>query len=378
MLTRPRTIGAKVEATEGIAETIAGADIFYAGEVKFSPNVEEWVRNIHRDSLSPLSAGKGRRRGSMAFKTEWMGSGTAGAVPFWSPLIQACGRSETVVGGTSVTYDHATTSLKSATIKAFLDGISVTIKGARGSLSLSMKAGEPPMATWTFEGLWDPFLDADDWKDEATLAGSALPTFPPKPFAAALLRVDSYAAIVETVNISDNAILTPVPDANTAGIYTQVLLTGRRLSGDMDIQAVLVATKDFMSLLYKKTEFAVTLYVGADESGANGSGSLNTLTDNTKNWPTDRWLDTSYSLQDSAGTVFAITDSDATTVTVSGTPANGAYIIYEAGKLIYHSMPQCVLTDLSDDDKNGVYTFGAKFNINGSTSGDDEETIKLT
>lgn len=66
----------------------------------------------------------------------------------------------------------------------------------------------------------------------------------------------------------------------------------------------------------------------------NGAGSLNTLTDSDKSWMTDEHIDRT--LVDSAGTEFAITDSDKTTVTVSGTPASGNYrIISDLGDEYY-------------------------------------------
>jgi len=57
----------------------------------------------------------------------------------------------------------------------------------------------------------------------------------------------------------------------------------------------------------------------------NGTGSSNTLTDSTKNWQTDQW--SGYYLYDSAGTFFTISGNNATSLTVSGTPASGFYEI---------------------------------------------------
>ena len=374
MLTQRRTIGAKVEAAYGTPETIAAADLFLAYDLKFSPGVEEWVRNPHRPSLSPLAPVAGRKKASISFKVEMMGSGTAGTAPFWGALIQACARGETVVGGTSVTYDFATTSLKGVTIKAYLDGLSVQLKGCRGTMSVEMVGGEVPLLDFAFDGLWDYNVDADAWKDEALLSGSAYPAFSPKPFVAALLRIDTYAAINERLSLADNNVMTAVPESNTAGIYKRIDITGRAPSGSLDAEAVTVATKDFMDLLVKKSQVALQAYVGSDETGS-GTGSASTMTDATKNWRTDQWI--GFEVEDSAGATFSITDSDATTLTVAGTPASGDYVIYEAGKLIKVTAPKLVLDTLSDDDKGGIYNFGLPFKLF-QDAGDDELTIKLT
>lgn len=63
------------------------------------------------------------------------------------------------------------------------------------------------------------------------------------------------------------------------------------------------------------------------ETGSSGVGSLNTLTDSGKGWTVSAYV--GQVLVDSAGSVFLISANDATTLTVSGTPASGAYSIYE-------------------------------------------------
>lgn len=56
-----------------------------------------------------------------------------------------------------------------------------------------------------------------------------------------------------------------------------------------------------------------------------GVGTLNTWTDSTKAWTVDEWI--GYYLFDGAGAWFEVTDSDATTLTVVGTPTSGVYEI---------------------------------------------------
>lgn len=73
-------------------------------------------------------------------------------------------------------------------------------------------------------------------------------------------------------------------------------------------------------------DYTVATY-GTGDTGT-GTGSTNTLTDGSKSWTVDEWIN--WALIDSAGTVFKITDSAATTLTVSGTPASGAYEICPA------------------------------------------------
>lgn len=76
-------------------------------------------------------------------------------------------------------------------------------------------------------------------------------------------------------------------------------------------------------------------YMGRDSvsvpiDSGTGTGSANLFTDNTKVWVVDTWVRAGsypWKLKDSNGTLFSITDNTATTLTISGTPASGAYSI---------------------------------------------------
>lgn len=374
MLTARRGLGFKLEAVEGTAETITAAEMILAEDIKFSPNVESLIRNPHLTTLSKQIPVAGRAQASVSFKVQKYGGSAAGTAPFWGALLQACGFSETIVASTSVTYKPASSSLKTGTIKAFVDGISYRLKSCRGTVSEEMSAGQIPMLSFNFSGLFDPVTDVSAITDEATLAGSAFPAFLPKPFKAALLKLEgTYKAITEALSWDIGNKLQYVPDANVTS-FKRVDITGREPSGEMDAEAVTKATYDFMGKLASKTAIQIESFTGADDSGS-GTGTLNTMTDSTKNWKTDQW--NTYKLRDSAGTVFAITANNATALTVSGTPANGDYVIYQAGKLIYEKMPKCVFETMSDQDKGGIYNFGIPFGIY-MNSGDDEIEIVLT
>ncbi|MFA5636352.1 MAG: hypothetical protein WC977_10685, partial [Anaerovoracaceae bacterium] len=64
---------------------------------------------------------------------------------------------------------------------------------------------------------------------------------------------------------------------------------------------------------------------GTGDSGAAGTGDAGMLTDAGKAWTPDEWA--GYALTDSAGDVFLVESNTATVLTVSGTPASGAYTI---------------------------------------------------
>lgn len=133
LLERQSVVGAKVEATEGVAETLAAADAAVLPyEAKFAPDVSLYKRTPHRGSLTPLAGIPGRYLGKITFKSEFKGSGAVATVPEWDALIRGCGYArsavstiaigavtggpfqagETITGGTSgatgrVVGDHA-------------------------------------------------------------------------------------------------------------------------------------------------------------------------------------------------------------------------------------------------------------------------------
>lgn len=377
MTERKRGLGFKLETVEGTAETIAAADMILCEDIKFSPDSETLPRRSHLTTYSKEQPVAGRSKGSISFKVLEYGGSAAGTAPFWGALLQACGFSETVVSSTSVTYKPASAALKTATVKAFMDGISYRIKGARGTVSSEKIAGNVPVLSFTFEGLFEPVTDVGAYTDEATLVGSAFPAFKPKSFRAALLMIGgSYKAISEKVAWDIGNKLIYVPNANITD-FLRVDFDGsepRDPKGSIDAEAVTKATYDFMAKLANKTAVQIECFTGSDDAGS-GTGTASTMTDTTKAWLTNQWA--SYKLRDSAGAVFPIASNTATVLTVTGTPATGNYCIYEAGKLVYNKMPKCVFDGMSDSGKNGIFNFDLSFGIY-FNAGDDEIEIVCT
>lgn len=85
---------------------------------------------------------------------EVAGSGTAGDLPSYAPLLRACGLAETVDAGVDVEYAPASIGIPSLTSYFHEDLDLWKIFGMRGNVKLSMKAGEIPK--WMFD-LWGLF-----------------------------------------------------------------------------------------------------------------------------------------------------------------------------------------------------------------------------
>jgi hypothetical protein len=375
MLNEIRALGIKIETVEGTAETIAAADVIYCSNLKIDPATPGIERNPHLPSLSSLPPVAGRTMMNLSFDMEVIAATAAGSVPHGAAVLRACGMGETINAGANVIYTPVTSGKKSATCKAFIDGVFYLLKGCRGDLSEAFKAGDPTKRSVKMMGLWEPSTDTGAYGDLALLSGT-FPAYQPKIFRSALLKIGgTYYPINELFKWSMANKLTLVPDSRVTN-YKRVDITGRKYTGELDAEAVLKATYDFIAKVAAKTSLAIHVYLGADDSGSLGTGSANTMTDATKNWITNQWA--SYKLLDSAGTTFPITANSATALTVTGTPVTGPgeYVIYQDGKLIEYTMPVCAFDQLNDGDKNGIYNFGLPFGMFLST-GDDELSIKV-
>lgn len=152
----------KVEATYGVNPTPTAAnDWVEVMDLNVNP-VE-----MELDDVTPLSNtfGKdpsivGSTWASLEFSIKLCGSGTRGTPPLHGRMLRACGRAETIVANTSVTYSLVSTGEESGTMLYYNDGVLWTITGIRGGWSESWTAKKGPTATFKGLGLAAPMTDA--------------------------------------------------------------------------------------------------------------------------------------------------------------------------------------------------------------------------
>ena len=254
MIVKRAQLAAKAEGTEGSAETLAGADAFLAMNVSFKPEIEMHPRDNVSASLSNFSQVPGARKATMEFDVEVKGSGTAGTAPALGKLLKACGFGETVVAATSVTYKPASTGIGSMSLAVYNDGVRYGIFGARGNVSLKLEKGKPGMLHFVFTG-------ADFTVTDVAMLSSAVSyeTTVPKPFLAATMTIDAYAALVGSMEINMNNEIALRPDVNAASGYKSAVITGRKPTLSIDPEMVTVATYDFYGKWRSGSEGALTL-----------------------------------------------------------------------------------------------------------------------
>jgi len=142
LLNRRRVLLAKLESAYGTDATPGNANAILALQSGFVLNPLEGSE-VSRDFVRPYFGSAGKIRvenfASLEFEVELAGSGTAGSIPAVSPLLRACGLSETIVGsaitGTAQTGTGTTVVLAASAsgIGNFYSGMMVSITSGTGS-----------------------------------------------------------------------------------------------------------------------------------------------------------------------------------------------------------------------------------------------------
>jgi len=255
MLTKRAQIAIKVEAVEGTAETLAGADAILVANPKFTPQPKVYDRENVSSSLSPFSAIAGEYWGQIEFDVELKGSGTAGTAPEFGKALLGCGFSETVVPVTSVTYLPASASIGSYSVALFMDGKKYLIWGARGDVSLKLKAGSFGILHFVFTGAGYTVTDV-----ALLSSGVSYQTTKPSIFAgAAIMTIDSISANLANLEIKTNNKPQLRETPNKGSGFISAVLTARRPTMSFDPEEVLVATYDYFTKLQSSSLGALSI-----------------------------------------------------------------------------------------------------------------------
>lgn len=159
----PSFIWAKKEVTYGVDSVATAANVIWAESVRHCILGGAVKTEPAKPGVAPTEDTVPYGQAvEVTFEVPLTGSGTAGTAPKWGPLAQACSLSETLVAVTSVTYarrvDPAVSDSLSITYR--IDRRKHQINGARGRMGVKLVAGQRPMLTFTFVGLYAPVATA--------------------------------------------------------------------------------------------------------------------------------------------------------------------------------------------------------------------------
>lgn len=191
----------------------------------------------------------------VSFDVALAGSGTAGTAPKWGVLLQGCGMAETVNAGVSVQYDPVSTGEDSLTLYFQVDGRQHKIQGWRGSFALRFARNAVPLLQVRGLGLHVAATDTalaaptfTGWQTPLAVNKSNTTTFTLHGFAAAVSEF-TY----------DHANQVPFRDLPNS---QSVVITGRKPVGRITMEDVLVATKDWQTIIKSHTTGALAIVHG--------------------------------------------------------------------------------------------------------------------
>lgn len=167
MLTRQTVIWTEREATYGTDPAMTSSDALLAFDVNIDIKGDQIVRDVLRDTLSPISHVIGLKEGELSFKTELKGigaaPGTAANLQVFEldRLLSGCSFNTGTISGTSITYALVSndSSLSSLSFRVFIGDSSAgnlhKLTGARGTVKFNLEAGKYGVAEWNFKGIYN-------------------------------------------------------------------------------------------------------------------------------------------------------------------------------------------------------------------------------
>ena len=241
-LTRKRVILIEAESSYGTDPTPSATDVVLVTDLSITPQSSDVVnRDVVRPYLGSSQQLLANTRVECTFSVEFAGSGAAGTAPRYGSALKACGLSETIASGTSVTYEPISANFSSITIHYNVDGVRHIVTGCRGNVALSAEVGSIPTLDFTFTGIYnaptDTALPSVTYGNQATpliFKNGTTTSFQLLRFAGALqsLSFDMGNSIVYR---------------ELVGGTKEVLLTDRAANGSVSIEAPALSSKDFFA-----------------------------------------------------------------------------------------------------------------------------------
>jgi hypothetical protein len=244
LLSRRQLLLAELEVTYGTDPTpLVGSNAILVRNIEVTPLEADTVsRELIRPYLGQSEQLLTQTRVLVNFEVELAGSGTAGTAPAYGPLLRACSFTETVSAGVSVTYEpNSDAAPKSVTIYFNNDGVLHKATGCRGTFSLNCAVGEIPTIAFEFTGIYNTPTDVA--LGSPTYANQADPVVF-KQGNTTGFQVFSYAGCLQsfTMELANELVYREL-----VGCTKQVLITNRAPAGEVMIEAVSIATKNFFS-----------------------------------------------------------------------------------------------------------------------------------
>ena len=248
LLTRKRVILIEAESSYGTDPTPTATDVVLVRDLSITPQSSDVVsRDVVRPFLGAFQQLLANTSVEVTFSVELAGSGAAGTAPRYGAALKACGLSETVSSGTSVTYAPVSSSFSSVTIHYNTDGVRHKITGARGNFTINASVGEIPTIEFSFQGIYN--APDDSALPSVTYGNQATPLIF-KNGNTSGFQLLSHAGSLMSVSMDCG---NELAYRELVGGTKEVLLVNRSSSGSVSLEAVALSSKDFFAAALAET-----------------------------------------------------------------------------------------------------------------------------
>jgi len=232
LLSRKRLILAKTEVSYGTDSTPAGTDAILVRDLNITPLQSDTVdRELIRPYLGASQQLLANTRVEVTFQVELAGSGTAGTAPAYGRVLKACGFSETISAGVSVTYAPVSSSFSSVTIYYNIDGVLHKVTGCRGTYTINGAVGEIPYIEFTMTGIYN--APTDTAAPAATYSNQANPVVF-KNGNTTGFQLLSYSGCLQSLELDMG---NEVIYRELVGCTKEVLIVNRAVTGTVVLEA---------------------------------------------------------------------------------------------------------------------------------------------
>jgi hypothetical protein len=200
------------------------------------------------------------RRVEIEFDFDPLGASGVGTTAPISPIMQACGHSETLVASTSSTFAPVSTALKSATMYFYWFDNLVNVNECRGSVSFDSTINQWDKAHAKFTGLFaiptassniTPVLTT--WRDGAVPAVTQ---------ATMLLTINSITVNAKMFTLDENGVI----QIEEGSEFRDILLTNRAPGGTVRFYMPGASTFDLFSIASAHTRVPVACTIDGGAS----------------------------------------------------------------------------------------------------------------
>ena len=249
-LKRKRVLAAKIEATPGTAETLAGADASFnvynliaQQEIEMESREAQGGFGMH----TSLAAG---RKGRITFSVDASWDGTA-TEPSWADtFLPACGWVKSGQVFTPRT-EVPGSNVKTLTMAIYQDGVRKILAGCAGTFQMVCPTGKTAVFNFDFMGIWQAPLDV-------AILSPTYPTAKGLRYASSTTTWDSENLCLENLTLDSGNTVTMKECSTSVSGYDYALVTNRVVTIAGNPESVVLGDQDRFGQLIANSEAVLT------------------------------------------------------------------------------------------------------------------------